>query len=153
MDTATGNLVASFSWLDIQGTGLPTGSAVAVDVGAANVALVFKDYDPAGGDNSSDGVGAPDFNVRANNFGAGDLLYIDNQNPAVPNRLDSTTVLAETPEPGITRLSFGSPPEGGLGGVVEIDLAGTNADFANFEQLAVLLGVNYNPVGEWPLST
>jgi hypothetical protein len=155
MDTATGNLVASFSWLDIQGTGSPTGSAVAVDVGTANVALVFKDYDPAGGSNSSDGVGAPDFNVRANNFGAGDLLYIDNQNPAAPNRLDSTTVLAETPEPGITQLSFGFPPEGGLGGLVEIDLAGTNEDFETFEQLALLLDVNYNPVGEWtpPLIT
>ena len=155
MDTATGNLKASFSWLDIQGTGTSASSAVAVDVGAANVALVFKDYDPAGGGNSSDGVAAPDLNVRVNNFGAGDLLYIDNQNPAVPNRLDSTTVLADTPEPGVTQLSFGGRTdiEEALTALIEIDLAGSNAVLESFEQLAALIVVNSNPVGGWTHTT
>jgi Ca2+-binding RTX toxin-like protein len=157
MDTATGNLVASFSWLDIQGVGSPSANSGSVlDLGAANVALVFKDYDPAGGQDSSNGVGAPDFYVRANNFGAGDMLYVDNQNPmAGPNLLGETTVLADTPAdpPGITQISFGAPlvaPVGssGLGAVLEIDLAGTNATFANLEQLKNLLGVAYQPVGE-----
>ncbi|MEI8266615.1 MAG: Ig-like domain-containing protein [Betaproteobacteria bacterium] len=150
MDTATGNLKASFNWLDIQGTGTSASSAVAVDVGAANVALVFKDYDPAGGGDSSDGVAAPDLNIRVNNFGAGDLLYIDNQNPAVPNRLDSTTVLADTPDPGVTQLSFGGRTdiEEALTALIEIDLAGSNAVFESFDQLKTLLNVAYQPVGE-----
>ena len=148
MDTATGNLVASFNWLDIQGAGSPSASAgVVVDVGAANVALVFKDYDPAGGNNSSDGVGAPDFYVRANNFGAGDLVYVDNQNPTSQNRLDATGVFPDDPVAGVTTLSYASST-GGLGGLLEIDLAGTNAVFETLGQLALLLGVNYNPVGE-----
>ena len=157
MDTATGSLVASFSWLDIQGVGSPSAnSGTVLDLGAANVALVFKDYNPAGGARDADGVGAPDFYVRANNFGAGDMLYVDNQNPmAGPNLLGETTVLADTPAdpPGITQISFGAPlvaPVGssGLGAVLEIDLAGTNATFANLEQLKNLLGVAYQPVGE-----
>ena len=157
MDTATGNLKASFSWLDIQGVGSPSAnSGTVLDLGAANVALVFKDYNPAGGAGDADGVGAPDFYVRANNFGAGDMLYVDNQNlMAGPNLLGETTVLADTPAdpPGITQISFGAPlvaPVGssGLGAVLEIDLAGTNATFANLEQLKNLLGVAYQPMGE-----
>ena len=147
MDTATGNLQASFSWLDIQATGSSLLPAIAVDVGAANVALVFKDYDPAGGNNSSDGVGAPDFRVRANNFGAGDLVYVDNQNPASQNRLDATGVFPGDPVEGVTTLSYASST-GGLGGLLEIDLAGTNASFTSLEQLKTLLGVSYQPVGE-----
>jgi Ca2+-binding RTX toxin-like protein len=119
-----------------------------LDVGAANVALVFKDNDTSGGDTTSDGVGAPDFYVRANNFGAGDMVYVDNQNPAASNRLDSTTVLADTPpNEGVTTLSFAGST-GGLGGVIEIDLAGTNGTFTSLEQLKNLLGVAYQPVGE-----
>jgi hypothetical protein len=148
MDTATGNLVASFSWLDIQGTGNSLLPAVAVDVGAANMALVFKDYDPAGGDNSSDGVGAPDFRVRVNNFGSGDLVYVDNQNPSSANRLDATGVFPDDPVAGITTLSYATGTEG-LGGLLEIDLAGTDATFESLQQLAVLLSISYNPVGEW----
>jgi Ca2+-binding RTX toxin-like protein len=148
MDTATGNLKASFSWLDIQGTGNSLLPAVAVDVGAANVALVFKDYDPAGGDNSSDGVGAPDFRVRVNNFGSGDLVYVDNQNPSSANRLDATGVFPDDPVAGITTLSYATGTEG-LGGLLEIDLAGTDATFESLQQLAVLLSISYNPVGEW----
>jgi hypothetical protein len=154
MDLATGNMKASFSWLDIQGTGSSLLPAVTVDVGAANVALVFKDYDPAGGDNSSDGVGAPDFRVRADNFGAGDLVYVDNQNPTSQNRLDATGVFPEDPVAGVTTLSYATGT-GGLGGLLEIDLAGSDAVFESFEQLALLLDLNYNPVGEWfhPLAT
>ena len=155
MDTATGNLVASFSWLDIQATGSSLLPAVAVDVGAANVALVFKDYDPLGGDASSDGVGAPDFRVRANDFGAGDLVYVDNQNPTSQNRLDATGVFPGDPVGGVTTLSYATGT-GGLGGLLEIDLAGTDATFESLQELAVLLlGINYNPVGEWtpPLVT
>jgi hypothetical protein len=157
MDTATGNLVASFNWLDIKGVGSPSsaaGDGGVLDVGAANVALVFKDYDPAGGDTTSDGVGAPDFYVRANNFGFGDMVYVDNQNPTSQNRLDVTTVSPNDPVAGVTTLSYASST-GGLGGLLEIDLAGNSAVFETLQELALLLGFNSNPVGEWtpPLIT
>jgi hypothetical protein len=148
MDTATGNLMASFSWLDVEAVGSPSATnATVVDVGSANVALVFKDYDPAGGRDDSDGVGAPDLNVRANNFGAGDMLYIDNQSATTTNRLDVSSVFDNTPVLGVTQLSFGGVADG-LGGLVEIDLAGSDAAFVSFAELVALLGVNYNPVGE-----
>jgi hypothetical protein len=75
------------------------------------------------------------------------MLYIDNQSATTTNRLDVSSVFDNTPVPGVTQLSFGGVADG-LGGLVEIDLAGSDAAFVSFAELVALLGVNYNPVGE-----
>jgi hypothetical protein len=149
MDTATGGLKTSFKWLDIEGVGNPSSDAgTSLNLIDSDIALVFKDYDAAAGNvgAATDGIGAPDLYVRALNFGPGDMVYVDNQSVASPNLFTQTTVLADTPDEGITQLSFAGV--GGLGAVIEIDLAGSDQVFESFDDLAVLLAVNYNPVGE-----
>jgi len=117
-------------------------------LGVGNIALVFKDYDSAGGDadQAIDGIGAPDFYVRAINFGAGDLIYIDNQNPDAPNLLSEIGILANQPTPGVSTIPFGPPPEGGLGAVLEIDVLNTSIAFNSISSLQSLVGSLFLPL-------
>ena len=148
MNPATGALQNSFKWLDVEGVGSPSAqTGTVLDLLSADVALVFKDYDAAPGSEAEafDGVGAPDFYLRANNFGAGDLVYVDNQNPAQANLLGQSQVLADTPTAGVTQISFGTGV-GGLGGVLEIDLAGGDAVFGAVGDLKDLIGSIFPPL-------
>jgi len=145
---ATGTLVASYSWMDIEAVGSPSAATgTARDLSTGNIAMVFKDYDTttvAGG--AFDGIGAPDLFVSATNFGAGDLLYVDNQLNTQANSLASTTFLGDTPANGVTQISFGTGV-GGLGGLVEITPVGApTPSFVTAAELQTLLAVTYMPI-------
>ena len=150
MSAASGALQNSFKWLDIEGLGSPSSPvATIVDLTGADIALVFKDYDPSPGSVSqaTDGIGAPDFYVRATGFAAGDLVYADNQTPTQANLLSQSQVLADTPVAGVTTVSFGTGTSG-LGGVVEVTLAGSTGTFDSIDRLRTLLGLSYAPFSE-----
>ena len=136
-----GTLGNGHLWLDIEGIGgVNNSSGTALDLSANNYALVAKDYDPAGGSPGNDGIRMGDFYVAANNFGAGDLLYIDNQGGAA-NDLTQTNI-----------INYGSPPTTvqfagtGLGGLVDISLAGTVTTFDTVAQMKALLAASTSPV-------
>jgi hypothetical protein len=140
---ADGTLGSGHLWLDIEGIGSPSASAgTALDLSANSYALVAKDYDTAGGSAvlGYDGVKTADFYVAANNFGAGDLIYIDNQS-ATSNDLTQTGI-----------VNYGTPPTlvpfagTGLGGQVAISLAGSTATFETIADLKTLLGTTTSPV-------
>ena len=138
---ANGTLGSGHLWLDIEGIGSPSApSGTALDLAANNYALVAKDYNAAGGSSGSDGVTTGDFYVAAKNFGAGDLLYIDNQGGAA-NDLTQTSI-----------VNYGNPPTTmqfagtGLGGMVDISLAGTLSTFDTLSEIKTLLGSSTSPV-------
>ena len=145
---ATGNLVASYSWMDIEGVGAPSSANGTVrDLSTGNIAMVFKDYDTtvvAGG--AQDGIGAPDLYVSATNFGAGDLLYVDNQLNTQPNDLAISSFFNDTPSNGVTQISFGTGV-GGLGGLVEVTPVGApTPSFVTALELQTLLQTSYIPI-------
>jgi hypothetical protein len=145
---AAGTLVSSYSWMDIQGIGAPSSPTGTVkNLSTGNIAMVFKDYDTttvAGG--AFDGIGAPDFYVSATNFGAGDLLYVDNQLNTQANSLASTSFFNDTPANAVTQISFGTGV-GGLGGLVEVTpVGGTTPSFLTAAELQTLLAVSYMPI-------
>lgn len=145
---ATGNLVASYSWMDIEGVGAPSSANGTVrDLSTGNIAMVFKDYDTtvvAGG--AQDGIGAPDLYVSATNFGAGDLLYVDNQLNTQPNDLAISSFFNDTPSNGVTQISFGTGV-GGLGGLVEVTPVGApTPSFVTALELQTLLQTTYIPI-------
>ena len=138
---ADGTLGSGHLWLDIEGIGSPSASAgTALDLAAHHYALVAKDYNAAGGSVGNDGVTTGDFYVAANNFGAGDLIYIDNQS-ATPNDLTKTIVFHDGTPP--TTLQFAGT---GLGGLVHISLAGSVATFDTIDLMKDLLGTGTSPV-------
>ena len=145
---ATGTLVASYSWMDIEGVGAPSSANGTVrDLSTGNIAMVFKDYDTttvAGG--AQDGIGAPDLYVSATNFGAGDLLYVDNQLNTQPNDLAIASFFNDTPSNGVTQISFGTGV-GGLGGLVEVTPVGApTPSFVTALELQTLLSTTYIPI-------
>jgi len=144
---AAGAMTQSYAWVDIQGVGAPSdANGTILDLSTGNIAMVFKDYDTT----VADIIGAPDLYVSATNFGAGDLLYVDNQLNTQANSLVSTTFLGDTASnittPGTTTLSFGTGV-GGLGGLVEITPVGAPApSFITAAELQTLLQVTYMPI-------
>jgi len=140
---ADGTLGSGHLWLDIEGIGSPSASAgTALDLSANSYALVAKDYDAAGGSTLTgyDGVKTADFYVAANNFGNTDLLYIDNQGSA-GNDLTQTLIIATNTPP--SKVQFAGT---GLGGFVDITLAGSTATFDTIAQMKTLLGTSTSPV-------
>ena len=101
-----------------------------------------KDYDAAGASSSLgyDGIKTADFYVAANNFGAGDLLYIDNQGVTV-NDISISNIINNGNPP--TTLQFAGTT---LGGLVNISLAGSSATFDTIAQMKTLLGTATSPV-------
>jgi len=140
---ADGTLASGHFWLDIEGIGSPSAAAgTALDLSAKNYALVAKDYDATGASTSLgyDGVKTADFYVAANNFGAGDLLYIDNQGGAA-NNLTLTNIINMGAPPTTVQFAGAS-----LGGLVDISLAGSSATFDTVAQMKTLLGTATPPV-------
>ena len=74
--------------------------------------------------------------MAANNFGAGDLIYIDNQGGAA-NDMSQTHIIAHG------TVQFAGT---GLEGMVDISLAATVATFDTIAQLKTLLGSSTSPV-------
>jgi uncharacterized delta-60 repeat protein len=136
-----GTLDSGHLWLDIEGIGSPSpGVGTALDLAANHYALVAKDYNAAGGAPGNDGVTTGAFYVAASNFGAGDLIYIDNQGGAA-NDLSQTYIGNDGSPPA--KVQFG---ETGLGGMVDISLAATVATFDTIAQMKALLGSSTSPV-------
>ena len=139
-----GTLGSGHFWLDIEGIGSPSASTgTALDLSAQNYALVAKDYDATGASNSLgyDGVKVADFYFAANNFGAGDLLYIDNQGAGAANDLTLSNIINNGNPP--TTLQFAGTT---LGGLVDITLAGSTATFDTVLQMKTLLSASTSPV-------
>ena len=136
-----GTLGSGHLWLDIEGIGSPSASTgTALDLAANHYALVAKDYNAAGGSDGYDGVTTGDFYVAANNFGAGDLIYIDNQG-ATSNDLTQTIIVNVGTPP--TTVQFAGT---GLGGLVDISLAAIVTTFDTVTQLKSLLGASTDPI-------
>ena len=144
---ASGVLIAGHSWLDLEGIGNPAGAAgsgVALDLSATNFALIAKDYDSSGANvlTGYDGVTVGDFYVAANNFGSGDLLYIDNQGVA-NNDLNLSSIIDNGHAP--TTIQF-SGNNGGLGGFVDVTLSGSTGSFSTLSDLQTQLGTSSSPI-------
>jgi hypothetical protein len=134
-----GAMVAGHNWLDIEGIGSPSGSAVALDLVGGNYALVVKDYDASGGNSSTgyDGIQLGDLNVALNNFAQGDLVYIDDQfnNVSAQNDLMLAAVLDQGTAP--TFIKFAGT---NLDMFIEVRLLGSNASFGSIDSLNQLIG-------------
>ncbi len=132
-------MVAGHNWLDIEGIGSPSSSAVALDLAGGNYALVAKDYDASGGNSSTgyDGIQLGDLNVALNNFALGDLVYIDDQgnNLNALNDLTLSAVLDQGTAP--TPIQFAGTS---LGGFVEVRLLGSNSSFESINAFTQLVG-------------
>ncbi|QVL45270.1 MAG: hypothetical protein KFB94_08435 [Methylophilaceae bacterium] len=126
---ANGDMVSSYEWLDIEGIGSPSSdNPVSLDLSTGNYALVAKDYDPAGNDEMSgyDGIKLNNLNVAAIGFGAGDLIYIDDQtnNSDALNDLGLTAMIHFGTAP--TKLQFAGTD---LGGFIDVTLSVSQISF------------------------
>jgi hypothetical protein len=134
-----GQMVAGHRWLDIEGLGSPSGSAMGLDLDGFNYALVAKDYDAQGANSSSgyDGVALGDLNVGLNNFGLGDLLYIDDQGNSfdAQNDLALTVVINTGAAP--TQIQFAGTD---LGGFIEVSLLNSSVSFDSINALNLFVG-------------
>ncbi|QVL45271.1 MAG: hypothetical protein KFB94_08440 [Methylophilaceae bacterium] len=126
---ANGDMVSSYEWLDIEGIGSPSSdNPVSLDLSTGNYALVAKDYDTEGSDDDIgyDGISLNNLNVAANGFGAGDLIYIDDQtnNSDALNDLGLTAVIDFGTAP--TKLQFAGTD---LGGFIDVTLSVSQITF------------------------
>ena len=129
--TQDGVLAPSAKWLDIEGIGSQPSNRVMMDLGAASYVLVFKDYasKPAVPADGYSGVDAPTFFIAANNFGADDRIYIDNQS-SVANDLSVERFLSTGAAP--TRIQFApSTTPASLGGYLDVTLIGSTQPFTS----------------------
>lgn len=138
---ATGALVNSYLWLDMEGIGSPSNaSGTAFDLSGGSYALAAKNYNTAGAPTSSLIV-AGDFYIAANNVGINDVFYVDNQTNGASYNLNQTTIYnlngSANPPTTITfEASAGNfATAGGLGGQVDIALAGLNTSYNTFAAL------------------
>ena len=140
-----GTLGSGHLWLDIEGIGSPSaiaGTEPMLDLSSGNYALAAKDYDAAGPIDATgyDGVKTGDFYVGLDNFGAGDLLYIDNQSSVANNLIFANIIDDGTPP---TTLRFAGTS---LGSLVDISLSGTTTTFSTIDDMKLLLGTTTSPV-------
>ncbi|MDM0029873.1 hypothetical protein [Variovorax saccharolyticus] len=145
MNAITGALEQSYKWVDIAGMGAPSdGDPVALNAGGGSYAFAFKDLDATAADitRDFDGVGAAGFHVAVTQFGANDLLYIDDQfnAPATANDLSATLLNDTGAAP--TRVMFnvfeGAPEN--LGALFFMTLESSSAGFSSLAQMATALG-------------
>ncbi|WP_416544905.1 beta strand repeat-containing protein [Limnohabitans sp. DCL3] len=83
-------------WINVDGLGDPDAAAVALDLAGADHALVLLDRNAAGAlPMVNDGVGALGTHLDVTNWGAGDLIYVDDQanNLAALNQQAKTQVI------------------------------------------------------------
>jgi hypothetical protein len=145
MDSGTDGMVAGRDWWDAEGNSSPLGAAVARDFGDGNKAIAANDL-------GSIGIATNDFYIAVNNFGAGDMIYIDNGGNNTLQRQSAFTAdsmildLGIPPTAVITAAS--GTTTGPSGGQFDVALAGSNADttFGDVAALQSLLGVNYLPI-------
>ena len=139
---------ASYRWIDLSGSGDSESNQVvttAADGGAFVHVFPDKSREPAYSALGFDGIGTDNFNVRITSFGADDLLYIDDQGrPTDVNDLDDTLMLAGEKT---TTLFYGPGQDkpDGLGGQIEIALAGGLAAFGSRADWQASLGLTTSP--------
>ncbi|CAN5455156.1 hypothetical protein BH09PSE5_BH09PSE5_39910 [soil metagenome] len=150
MDATTGLLQSSYSWWNVEGVGT-TFAKVDADLSTGKIALVFKDWNVAGGDAVAqlDGVGVnQSFWVDATRFGSDDLIYIDDQsnNALQANLLAWTAVDHAGVQP--VRLAFDPAPGIGSDGQAWIDvrLDATTSVFSTIASMQDLLHATTSPV-------
>jgi hypothetical protein len=138
---ADGTLAASYQWLDIEGIGSPSGTAVPLNLSAGNYALAAKDYDAAAANAGTgyDGIQLGDLYVAANSFALGDLIYIDDQgnNLAALNNLALTGVLNDGAAPTVIQFAATGT---GLGGFIDVSVAGSGIDYNSIASLNSAVG-------------
>jgi hypothetical protein len=136
---ASGAIVASTQWLDIEGIGSPSGSATPLDLSGGNYALVAKDYDAAGANVGTgyDGIRLGDLNVAANNLSLGDLIYLDDQgnNLGALNDLTLTVVINDGAAP--TQIQFAGTS---LGGLIDVSVLNSVIDYNSIANLNTAVG-------------
>lgn len=129
--TATGGVVASQTYIDIQGRGGYNTVDTALDLSSGDYTLVYKDQSAAAGSASTTGIGTGSvgFNLQVNGWGAGDRLYFDDQTAV--NALSSNNVGAFGDL--LDRLADNTPAAGdvpNLVGVLQIDPGGVGKPHA-----------------------
>jgi len=144
--TPDGLLAPAGKWLDVEGIGSQPSDRVSMDLGTASYVLVFKDYSsrPAEPTIGYSGVDAPTFYVAANNFGADDRVYIDNQS-SVANDLSVERFLSTGVAP--TQIQFApstTPPS--LGGYLEVTLVGSTQTFTSLNDWMAKLNTDNPPL-------
>ncbi|NDD14786.1 MAG: hypothetical protein EB072_19655 [Betaproteobacteria bacterium] len=130
----------------MEGIGSQPSDRVSMDLGTASYVLVFKDYSsrPAEPTIGYSGVDAPTFYVAANNFGADDRVYIDNQS-SVANDLSVERFLSTGVAP--TQIQFApstTPPS--LGGYLEVTLVGSTQTFTSLNDWMAKLNTDNPPL-------
>ena len=140
-----GLVIAGPSWIDIEALGTSAGSAaVPISLSSGAYVLSFKDYSDRSPNpiNGFDGIQVRGFWVSALDFGADDLLYIDNQHSQI-NDLSLSYFLTGGSAP--TRLQFAAdstaPSGSALAGWVDVTLVGSGAGFNNLASWGQLLGL------------
>jgi hypothetical protein len=158
---ASGNLVNSYKWFDVEKLGTPT-SSLSLTMNTGKYALVAKDYsangaaymaDPSNGNQLvavDDGIQVADFNVASLGFGADDLVYIDNQTNTAANDLSATTIVFSKPPTVIQFTGYANDAIGstGFGGFLKFTFtdANANAGFTDLAGLRDLIQANSIPV-------
>jgi hypothetical protein len=150
---ASGNLIASKYWLDIENIGSsqsisPDSKAPTVlDLLSKNYALVFKDYQDTAaplknGSPKNDAIGAGNFWLSVDNFGVGDIIYIDNR--GAPNNVNLIGAL--NTGASFNRFQFSANPlitdNTAYGGYLDVTLASSAITpyFSNVAELNASLG-------------
>ncbi|MGY0197531.1 Ig-like domain-containing protein [Leptothrix sp. BB-4] len=139
---------ASHAWIDLSGQGDSWSNRVVTiqaDGGARAYVCADQAREPAWSALGFDGIGTGNFNVRISQFGADDLLYIDDQGHGEDfNNPDLTLMVAGTTG---TTLYYGpgNNETDGLGGQIEIGLAGGLAAFATRAAWQSSLGLSTSP--------
>lgn len=142
---STGALIVGKKWLDIEGIGNPASlTGTPLDLSGGDYVLVAKDYDDKGGNLAYDGIKVNDFYVSANQFGAGDLIYIDNQFSALNDFFGLSIINYGRPP---TTIQFAGNGNEGLGGFIDITLVGSSVStFDSLSEMQKLLGIDYSPI-------
>jgi hypothetical protein len=144
MTSGTDALVAGHDWLDAEGHGTPGGAATTVDVGTGNIAIAANDLGIAG-------ISTNDFYLAVNNFGVGDLLYVDNHGDNTLQRqsdFNGGLIVDQGVAPTVFFTLVSGTPTGQNGGQFDVTLAAPHAadTFSDTAALQVLLGVTYQPI-------
>jgi len=161
-----GTLIGANRWVDIEGRGLGLGStqttgyssAVTLDANTlvggtpGNFTFVFKDVLDSGGAIGFAGISvATDFNVRIQNFGSGDRIYVDDafNDPAKINQVAEEVFYSGDGSASATgALYWGLTVGSGVSGdpKLYVELAGNitaqNASLAAVNQILSLIGIN-----------
>ena len=154
---ATGALVDGHKWLDMENIG----SATVVsnqDLSTGSFALVGKDYDTIGtadADAGYDGMVVGPFNILALNFGANDLIYIDDQANSASSINDfvQTALFIDIRQGDeLTILSFaGSSTSGATtsdtsGGLMALALEGSSLGYDSISAIQAALLLSTPPI-------